>query len=422
MMEQPSPDSKTGVQYILIFEPDATVAQRISMAVWGETEMEPKILDDATRAIAFIETHLNSIFAATVRLLSQNANDLLKKLAEFSIPVIAYDTDIDDTARRKCMTVGIADMIMGEPACLPAAIGKSVGKIARNRTVGILVVDDSRSMRSALSRFLSKQCYQLLEAEDGVKALKILRKHPEIKLVITDNEMPNMDGFTLIKEIRRQFSKDELAVIGISAKNNARLSIRFIDNGANDFLHKPFQKEELYCRVGHNVEMLNRFEIIRDLSNKDPLTRLFNRRYFFDNCEDFVTTSKGGLVTVAMIDIDFFKRFNDTYGHDVGDEVLKKVSSLIGTAFEDNGLVSRFGGEEFCILAIHDKKEDIFAQYDQLRRDIEASTVDVDGEDVTITVSCGICTEKADMQVMLKEADRCLYTAKDSGRNCVVSS
>ena len=172
--------------------------------------------------------------------------------------------------------------------------------------------------------------------------------------------------------------------------------------------------------MNHTVEMLNRFEIIRDLSNKDPLTKLFNRRYFFDNCDDFLARAKDGFVTVAMFDIDFFKRFNDTYGHDVGDDVLRKVSSLIGDTFGESGIVSRFGGEEFCILTTHEQGEDIFARYDRLRRTIEASSVDVDGELVTITVSCGVCPQKTDVQSMIKCADECLFTAKGSGRNKVV--
>jgi len=418
--QTPSIADKTEAMHILVFESDTGMAQRISMAVWGETELKPITINTAPEAIAFVHDHPNSIFAVTVALTTQGANELLEKLTPHSIPAIAYAADISDDTRQEFMTLGIADLLLGTPDTLPASIGKSMGKIVRNRSTTILVVDDSRSMRAALIRFLKTRCYRLIEAGDGIEALELLQKHPEIKLVVTDNEMPNMDGFTLIKEIRRNFTKDELAVIGISAKTNSQISVKFINNGANDFLHKPFLKEELYCRVDHNVEMLNRIEIIRDLSNKDHLTKLFNRRYFFEHCDQFAADAKGHILAVAMIDIDNFKRFNDTYGHNVGDRVLQKVSGIIREAFAENSIVARFGGEEFCIMTAHDRNEDIFARYDRLRRNIEASTMDVDGESITVMVSCGVCTEKNDVQTMIKIADNNLYTAKESGRNRVV--
>jgi diguanylate cyclase (GGDEF)-like protein len=405
---------------ILVFEPDKGMAQQISMAVWGATQITPVTANTVSEAITFILDHPDSIFAAMVEFAAAGANVLLEKLARRSIPVIAYSADTSEALQQKLMTVGIADMIVGPTNTLPISIGKSVENLARNCKETILVVDDSRSMRAALMRFLKNRCYRLLEAGDGVEALELLKKNTGVKLVITDNEMPKMDGFSLIKEIRRNFTKDELAVIGISAKTNSQVSVKFINNGANDFLHKPFLKEELYCRVDHNLEMLNRIETIRDLSNKDPLTKLFNRRYFFEHCEQFAAKNKDRILTVAMIDIDHFKRVNDTYGHTVGDMVLQKVAGTIEKAFAENGIVARFGGEEFCILTAHDHDEDIFARYDRLRREIEAGTIDIDDESITVRVSCGVCMEKSNVQTMLKAADENLYTAKDSGRNRVV--
>ncbi|MDC0336348.1 diguanylate cyclase [Pseudodesulfovibrio sp.] len=415
----PEPD---GTSRIIVLEPDSLFAKVLAMAIWSQSGMKPCIASTVSEAATLMHDHPEMVFSAVVSLEAPGVEAMLDKLTQLSVPSIVYGTEFDEDTRKHLSTLSIADLVLGSRDNLPVSVGKALGRMARNRDVAILVADDSRSMRMALIRFLRTRRYTIIEATDGVEALEQLAKHPEIKLVITDNEMPNMDGFTLVKEIRKSHSMDDLAVIGISAKTNSQLSVKFINNGANDFLQKPFLKEELFCRVNHNVEMLDRIEIIRDLSNKDPLTKLYNRRYFFDHCEEFVIDAEnaGKSVVVSMLDIDHFKRFNDTYGHDVGDDVIITVSRTIQDAFPDDAIVCRFGGEEFCVLAAHEAGEDIFARYDMLRRAIDGSPVAVDGESVVVTVSVGVCTEKDSVGAMIKVADTQLYAAKESGRNKVV--
>jgi len=407
---------------IIVLETDDTIAKRLSMSIWAKTNMRPHVVPTALAGIAYLKEQRRTVFAASVKLNAPEANLLLDELTRNGVPVVAYGEEFNQNTHTQYSTLSISAFIPGKPTSMPHAVGEALSRMVRNRDITILVVDDSRSMSSALTRFLSTRCYKTIKASDGIEALKQLEKHPEIKLVITDNEMPNMDGFTLVKEIRKQYTKDDLAVIGMSAKTNSMLSVRFINNGANDFLHKPFVKEELFCRVDHNVEMLNRIEIIRDLSNKDPLTKLYNRRYFFDNCDVFIADADvdNQSITVSMIDIDQFKQFNDTYGHDVGDDVIMSVAHLIRSEFTNDAIVCRFGGEEFCILAAHSQGEDIFARYDKLRRKIESSPMDVDGKPVTVTVSMGVCTEDGTITDRIKQADSRLYVAKETGRNRVV--
>ena len=114
----------------------------------------------------------------------------------------------------------------------------------------------------------------------------MLKRHPDIKMVISDYFMPGMDGVELTRRIRHRHRKDQLAVIGISAYGNTILSARFIKNGANDFLNKPFSSEEFYCRVTQNLEMLEYIQKLRETSIRDPLTGLFNRRRFFEAAKE----------------------------------------------------------------------------------------------------------------------------------------
>lgn len=406
---------------VIILEPDAQLAESLASAVKDVTGLVPCVTAKATDGLELIVDNPDAIFAAVVGVGVTGANTLLEALEQQSIPSVAFGADMTNETRRSISTLSITDTILGEQASIPARVADAVDRLKRNANTTILVADDSRSMRMAINRYLTTRRYLVLMARDGEEALHLIKKHPEIKVVITDNEMPNMDGYSLVREIRKTHSKEELAVIGISAMNNSMLSVDFINKGANDFLKKPFVKEELYCRVDHNIDMLERIALIRDLSNKDPLTKLYNRRYFYDNSEEFLTLAQEDCkrVVASMIDIDFFKKFNDTYGHDMGDAVLVHVSNLIGEAFAKDAIVSRFGGEEFCVLSAHSPGEDIFAQYDLLRRSIENASLTRDGKTVQVTVSIGVCVDPGELEAMINKADANLYASKQSGRNRV---
>ncbi len=409
---------------ILILDGGDMIDTRLSEAIESQICMHPEIVRSASEAKALINENPNDFFAAAVGFNAPDANSLLEFLTEKHIPVVAYGSQFEDETRKGLATWGIAELVVDESDSITDRVIAALSVLRGNKDVGVLVVDDSRSMRAAMTRFLSTRCYQIMEAKDGNEALQLLEKHPAIKLVITDNEMPGMDGYSLVKEIRKTHTKEELAVIGVAAQTNSNLSVKFITNGANDFLKKPFVKEELYCRVSHTVEMLNRIRIIRDLSYKDPLTRLHNRRYFFENCDDFarVAWDQGLTVSVAMVDIDHFKAVNDTYGHDGGDRALRVVAGILQNSLDSGALISRFGGEEFCIMMVHPLTDDIFGRYDSLRRKIGSAIIPMDEEKISVTVSIGVCTGEAAVDDMIKSADARLYSAKETGRNRVVVS
>lgn len=406
---------------ILLFESDDDLAKALDAQITVRTHLVTHRVETIQNATSFLEKQVCPCFAAVVSLDHPDSNSLLELLTQQGVSIVGYSGEMNDERRSHLATWGVAYMVSADQGSRTEAVAASVARLVTNRDVTILVVDDSRSMRAALTRFLSVRRYRVLTAENGQEALNALEDHPEIQLVITDNEMPEMDGYSLIKTIRPDHPKDDLAIIGISAKTNSMLSVKFINSGANDFLHKPFVKDELYCRVEHQVEMLERIRLIRELSYHDSLTKLFNRRYFFENCENFVrdARSQRKSVVVAMIDIDHFKKVNDMHGHDIGDDVLCNVSSRIAEAFDSDSIVARFGGEEFCVLTSFAEGFDLFARFDMLRRQIESYPTQTPGGHTFVTISVGVSTVFAPISDMIKSADGLLYSAKETGRNRV---
>ena len=185
--------------------------------------------------------------------------------------------------------------------------------------------------------------------------MELVVQNPGVRLVITGNQLPGMDGIQLVQKIRERYSRNQLGIIGISAAGNSLLSAEFIKNGANDFLiRENFLTEEFYCRISQCMDQVEHVASIREAAIKDPLTRLFNRRYFFEMGNKMMATAARGNhpVVVAMLDVDHFKKINDRFGHQAGDRVLKKMASLLQKRCRKSDLLARFGGEEFCFSGL----------------------------------------------------------------------
>ncbi|MDA3908341.1 MAG: diguanylate cyclase, partial [Sulfurimonas sp.] len=185
-----------------------------------------------------------------------------------------------------------------------------------------------------------------------IEALKILEKNKNISLVLTDYEMPNMDGLELTFRLRKKYKKDQLGIIAISIVEEQNIISKFLKIGANDFINKKFTHNEIVTRINANLELLDLFGQIKDMANKDFLTGAYNRRYFFDTGNYIYTKSKRNKtpLAVAMIDIDKFKNINDKYGHDTGDVAIQETTKILNNNLRASDLMARFGGEEFCVL------------------------------------------------------------------------
>ena len=298
-----------------------------------------------------------------------------------------------------------------------------IKRLLRNKDIKLLIAEDSKSQRFRLKKMLEAQKFQVLEAGDGDTAFRLVEKNPDVRMVLTDYNMPVIDGFELLTMLRRKFNKEKLSVIGLSSEGNSFLSSRFLKMGANDFLTKPFGPEELIARVNQNLEIMEMLDALKSMAIKDPLTKLYNRRYFFEEGEALFNKCKESEtpLCIAMIDIDYFKKVNDEYGHDAGDEVLKVISSLLVNNTRGSDIVARLGGEEFCIMASETDEAGAKILFEKIRSRIEDSKVTYNDQTINATVSMGIATGyHISLTDMLRQADQMLYVAKSEGRNRVI--
>lgn len=340
---------------------------------------------------------------------------------------IVLTGDMSEETKRLFMHKDIVDYLVKDNMSSISYIVHAIDRLSKNRKIKILVVDDSMPIRNEVKRILMYQQFEVLSAKNGKEALSHLIENPDIKLVLTDYNMPEMDGFELMRNIRETYDKNQLAVIVLTSAIEEGVGAKFLKNGANDYIHKPFSKEELVCRINNTIEAIENIDIMSRFANTDFLTGVYNRRYFFSYMNEYYSRNAGKNETgfsVSMFDIDNFKRVNDTYGHDTGDVVIQKLAITILNEITNQGIVARFGGEEFCVVIFDTDFEGAIDKMEKIRKSIVASEIPLkDGGVLKFTTSIGVtCGDfNKSIETLVTQADDGLYKAKNSGKNKVVA-
>ncbi|MDD2338310.1 MAG: diguanylate cyclase [Geobacteraceae bacterium] len=296
----------------------------------------------------------------------------------------------------------------------------------------ILVIEDSITLRREIIQTLQAHslatCYH--EAGDGLEGLKFLL---EIKmdLVLCDVEMPRLDGFRFLTLVRAREELRDIPVLLLTGKDDIPSKVRGLEQGASDYITKPFDASELVARAKLHLKMkklqdeLRRAnEILLDISNTDHLTGLYNRRYLMDVLErEFLRSSrKGSLLSFLIIDIDHFKEINDKFGHQEGDVVLTRAATAFRDQLRCYDTPIRFGGDEFVAVLPETSLPDAMTVAERVRKALDAITFSGKLEKMKITASLGLAVYPGEgvktVEDLIREADNALYRAKARGRNC----
>ncbi|HDP89188.1 MAG TPA: diguanylate cyclase [Thioalkalivibrio sp.] len=339
------------------------------------------------------------------------------------VPVVVLTGNMDEQVRETILAKRVIDYVVKRQGDEVDYVVELVQRLCGNHELKVLVVDDGRTSRLMIRRLLEAHNYQVLEAEDGVQALEVLEEHPDVTMVLSDYQMPRMDGAELITRIRRRWTRNDMAIIGLSAQDDPTLSARLLKAGASDYLTKPFIEEEFYCRVHQNADLVRSIRAMRDASRRDYLTGLYNRRYLHDTgAKLYANARRGNLhLVAAMLDLDHFKHINDTYGHQAGDLALQHVAKLLRQSVRASDMLARYGGEEFCVLLANGDAGQPALVLERVRQVVADTPLDYDGQRIEITLSIGATGELGEsFEAMLDAADHLLYEAKAAGRNRIV--
>jgi two-component system chemotaxis response regulator CheY len=295
----------------------------------------------------------------------------------------------------------------------------------------IIIVEDEPISRRILENFLREWGYEVISTTDGMEAWEIIRSPDAPSLVISDWMMPKMDGVELCEKIRGMEKAQYTYFILLTTKAEKRDIIKGLESGADDFIVKPFDREELKYRVKIGERIINLEQRIMQLANTDYLTGVLNRRAFMERMEGEINRSIRNKkeISIILMDIDHFKKVNDKFGHQVGDLVLQRFTEHILMASRSYDFVGRYGGEEFIVGLPETNMEQSLLIAERMRQNIEEMQLtfpDNPQVAIRITASFGITScviesfEKIDS--VIKLADDALYRAKTEGRNRVCRS
>jgi diguanylate cyclase (GGDEF)-like protein len=286
----------------------------------------------------------------------------------------------------------------------------------------VVLVDPSRTMRLFVTRLLEAGGHEVHPFADGPDALACMRADTEVDALVTSGELPTMSGLELCWETRVLAGRDRpiYVILMSSSIDKSRLG-EALDSGADDFISKPPVADELYARLraAERLGAMQR-ELVR-LASVDALTGLHNRRAFFELAGEARARCGEHPLSAIMLDIDHFKRINDLYGHDVGDQAIAAVAQAAAT---DGAIIGRLGGEEFALLLEGRSLDQAAIIAELLRARMAALCFDSENGEITLTCSFGVSERHAGESIddLLKRADVALYAAKTSGRNRVVAA
>ncbi|SFB79342.1 diguanylate cyclase (GGDEF) domain-containing protein [Marinospirillum celere] len=290
----------------------------------------------------------------------------------------------------------------------------------------ILIVDDQPANIKVLASQL-KDDYRIQVANSGHRALKIARSKAPPDLVLLDIMMPEMDGYEVCRELKHDPQTSNLPIIFLSALSEAEDEEKGLNLGAVDYIAKPFHPAIVKARIRNHMNLKMKTDLLEDMSHLDGLTQIANRRFFDSTLKREASrlARSGKPLGLIMMDIDFFKPFNDHYGHGKGDECLIKVAAALQAVIKRPGdLLARYGGEEFIALLPETDLEGVKQVAEDLRLAVEQLDYPHEYSQVAprVTLSVGgvsaLASELSEAE-LLKQADEALYEAKKAGRNQV---
>ena len=284
----------------------------------------------------------------------------------------------------------------------------------------ILLVDDNAQNIDVLVELLND--YELLVSLNALNAFELLKKN-SVDLILLDIMMPDMDGIEMASHLKNDITTEKIPILFISAKHDEKSIENGFRAGGLDYITKPFKPLELRARVKTHLKLYKSLQQLEYIANYDYLSGAKNRRSFFREAKEYLEKTPAEELFAVMIDIDKFKRVNDTYGHGVGDIVIKILSKNIESHISSDMLYARIGGEEFAILINSNSSKSVFEWVESLRMLVEKIEIPAEEGVIQISISCGISQRSSKEQTidsLLDKADFSLYGAKEGGRNRVV--
>lgn len=374
-------------------------------------------------------------FEVCTRIRAEEKTNDPRKVAIGKIPIIFVSANDSLENREKGYELEILDFISKPftPGEMLHTINNILNSQEQFTDMSALIVEDSPFIRRIIGKILSRHGLTVYEVSDGQEALEVIKKQRfGVDIIITDYIMPGMSGDDLCRTLRSIEALEQVPIFFISSIDEKDTILSFYKAGANDYLPKPFIEEELRARIVthlRNRKYVKQLQLLNDKlkyqAEHDALTGVYNRGFFQRKFTTSVTQSElsGDELCCIIVDLDYFKKVNDNYGHAFGDLVLIDFAKILERKVRDSDIVARYGGEEFVILLPETDLTEAAEIAEQLRKAAEGYIYSDGSTELQVTSSIGLASLKTNQprtpDQFLSMADQALYKAKENGRNRV---
>ena len=421
------------IKHILIIEDSISLANHLKEMIDEYFSFHCDIATTEEQAKEMIRRKRYDLVICDIYLPDSSGN-FLGEMVRSDLRLIVMTANENDELRSGILTLPIIDYVLKDDAkSLVDYLINTIRRLNENRNTVVGICDDSIIARQIMVELVKLQNLPYCEFMDGQEVYNCLIVEQNLKLdvLLTDHMLPNINGLELIRRLRHNFLPSELTIIAISASDKPHIIVQFLKAGANDYIKRPFGSEEFCTRLNLTLEQLytsRRNIVLRIALEKaathDFLTQLYNRNFFFTQIHHITSDAirQNKPYGVLMIDIDHFKRINDTYGHHAGDTAIIHVASILKSEARTSDYCIRWGGEEFLILIPHTTISELHKFAERLRVAIEKSPICMVEEKVTFSVTIsigGVVGLSETTKELIVKADKLLYEAKSTGRNCV---
>lgn len=412
---------------VLIVEDSRTIAKLLQTKLKDDYGINSDTVATLAQAQHRLTHARDDYFIALTNLNQPDApnGQIIELLNQTKLPGIILTATVSESIRQSIFSNYIIDYVIKRNFDELEHATKMVNRLYKNTQLQAVIMDSSPSFASYLKNLLEMQQFET-HIETNLSAIQhALDQSLKLQLILLDANLKDCHTIDTLRTLRQKRNRAELVIIGLHEDKDQQTAISMLKNGANDIIRKPFLVEEFFSRLHQNLDNLSYLQQIKNYAERDFLTQLYNRRYFFQQANQWYQDAEQQQqsLMIATFDIDHFKHVNDSYGHDAGDAALIHFANILQRgANQPNQLIARFGGEEFCLL----QKETDTTHFKQLLEQIRISLMNTpfmfESKKISLTTSIGATITQefsyaGSLANLLTLADQKLYKAKHNGRN-----
>jgi diguanylate cyclase (GGDEF)-like protein len=389
------------VKNILLVDGNISLSKMMAKLIESELDIKVDVAHSLSEAKMFVAGRKYILAILDLNLSDAPDGEIVDLIAP-KIPSIVLSANIDKELRKKILSKDIIDYVSKGSMENINYLINTIKRLTQNQKHKVMVVEDSMLFRNVMSKMLKNMFFQVIATAHGEEAVAMLKENPDIKIVLTDYNMPVMDGLELTREIRKTHSKNELFIFVVSSNEDEEVSAKFLKNGASDYINKPFSKEQFICRINNAIESLENIDRVLNLSVRDALTGLYNKRYFQTQISKSYNLNDA--FTLAILSLNT---------PDIDDDNLVKFSQILTSNVSENDIVIRLETDEFALFLKECTKE---------RAKVVFETILQKSRLHSFTTFIGASAECEDsFDELFEKADMNLHEAKNNSSGVVIS-